>query len=135
MPRKSKHPLFKESTLDIMFLLIKEQGTSVIGETEKYENMFELMRECKNRFRKFIRRQYKHDIGIENDKEEESIPFDSIPTKLLPWIFYGLLLMCWNNVNHREPSYSNHKINKLNSINIPIYIMPEEWLSRFCIEK
>jgi len=134
MTRKSKQPLFKESTLNILYLLMKEQICGNKGELDN--NRFELLRECKNQLQKFSNKQYNCDQTSEG---KCYIPFKSIPNKLLPWIFYGLLLMVWASRKDKDGECIGYSFSDcINKDEICSEIMnsehPIEWLYTFCLE-
>ena len=100
MSKKRVTPKFKESTIKVVELFFMPQDNC----KKQEKNKFELLINYPNKLQWLFKEICKRD---NYNEEKDSILFKNIPTKILPWLFYAILLSAWIRDN-------NPKTNTLN---------------------
>ena len=113
MSKKRVTPKFKESTIRTVELLLTNQNIEDMeGNLDKrWENIFEILNNYRSKLQWIFNEQGKKDKksckSLNAKLSTPYINFQDIPTQILPWIFYTILLSAWIEQRIKNSCYNN----------------------------
>jgi len=141
---KEETPKFRESTIRTVELLLTNQNIEDMeGNLDKrWENIFEILNNYRSKLQWLFNEQGKKDKksckSLNAKLSTPYINFQDIPTQILPWIFYTILLSSWvkQRIKNKGKIGFNIETSKLSRLDNDIkIILTNLWINGVYIER